>query len=1169
MRTFFVNLYAYFYKHKIFLFSVLLILIAVLAFFAVQLKFDENILSILPKNKENERISYVFQNINSADKIIIKITNTDSSDSSPDELIENAESFISLVDNKLDTSHMKELFYKTDDAQFLDVLEFMFQNIPYFLTEEDYERLDTLITSENIATILEENKKMLTSPIGMMYRKSLLQDPLRLSTSFLKELNNFRINSQYTTYEGYIFSQDLKSLLIFLTPRYPSSDTYNNSLLINELDNIIATFNSSATEKNQEETAYYVSYFGAAAIAVTNASQIKKDSILSIIIASTLIILILSFYFRNIRSLIVLLLPIIFGALFAFAGLYLTKGTISTIAIGTGSIIFGIAINYSLHFVIHLRQQPSIAYTIRDVAFPLTVGSITTIAAFSSLIFLRSKLLGDFGLFAALTLAGTILFTLIFLPHFFKDTVYALKSHARSTIWNKIADYSFENNKYLVLIIIILTVLFSFFSNQVKFEEDMNKINFMTKEQRATLNELSQTTTLSQQLIYVANEGDDIESALQEYEKNKLTIDSLQEKGVIKSCQSVGPFFPSKKLQQEKLKRWNNFLELHKDELVRLLKSEGKKIGFTENSFSSFENLLNTEFEVEESDYFTTLKQTFLNEFLIEKPEKSIVLTQLYLSPTDANSVKNAFPSSNSYAFDTKTLTQNMLNELSFDFNYLLWICGLIVLLFLFISFGRVEITVITFLPMAIAFIWILGLMGIFNIHFNIVNIILATFIFGIGDDYAIFIMEGLIYEYSYGKKMLNTYKTAVVLSAITMLIGIGSLIFAKHPAMFSLAQVSIIGMISVAIIAYTIAPFIFKWLISKKGKARKMPLTLLILSKTVAAFTVFSIGAILLSIFGFFVLTLGGKTEKHKLIYHQAICKTFRFLCRVMPQIPCEVQNPFQENFANPGIIICNHQSHLDLLYTLMLSPKIICLTNKTVWNSPFYGWVLRYASYYPINRGIENNIPVLQQAILDGYSILVFPEGTRSPNCEIQRFHQGAFHLAQKLNVDIIPIITHGIGHITPKTELILRKGKVTVKILERIRPDNQQYRKDKENYKVAKLFRQLYKEEYKKLTLEKETADYYRDLVLHNYFYKGVIVERHARRILSKDSVWMKKIEQLPDEGTHYVTDCEYGVYTLLAALVKKNLTIIASDPDPEKLALARHCPSVPANLIYVNQ
>ena len=60
---------------------------------------------------------------------------------------------------------------------------------------------------------------------------------------------------------------------------------------------------------------------------------------------------------------------------------------------------------------------------------------------------------------------------------------------------------------------------------------------------------------------------------------------------------------------------------------------------------------------------------------------------------------------------------------------------------------------------MAIAFIWILGLMGIFNIHFNIVNIILATFIFGIGDDYAIFIMEGLIYEYSYGKKMLTPIK--------------------------------------------------------------------------------------------------------------------------------------------------------------------------------------------------------------------------------------------------------------------------------------------------------------------------------------------------------------------------------------------------------------------------
>jgi predicted RND superfamily exporter protein len=109
--------------------------------------------------------------------------------------------------------------------------------------------------------------------------------------------------------------------------------------------------------------------------------------------------------------------------------------------------------------------------------------------------------------------------------------------------------------------------------------------------------------------------------------------------------------------------------------------------------------------------------------------------------------------------------------------------------------------------------------MSLLHIEFNIVNIILATFIFGLGDDYTIFITEGMMYEYARGKKMLGTYKNTVALSALIMLAGIGSLIVAQHPAMRPLAEITILGMVSVVITAYVLPPTSSGKLVTKRER--------------------------------------------------------------------------------------------------------------------------------------------------------------------------------------------------------------------------------------------------------------------------------------------------------------------------------------------------------------
>jgi 1-acyl-sn-glycerol-3-phosphate acyltransferase len=98
---------------------------------------------------------------------------------------------------------------------------------------------------------------------------------------------------------------------------------------------------------------------------------------------------------------------------------------------------------------------------------------------------------------------------------------------------------------------------------------------------------------------------------------------------------------------------------------------------------------------------------------------------------------------------------------------------------------------------------------------------------------------------------------------------------------------------------------------------------------------------------------------------------------------------------FSKSRVIISNHQSFIDILATSMLHPKIILLTNKWVWNSPVFGVVVKLADYYPVMEGVEESLGHLEKKAREGYSIMIFPEGTRSTDGKIRRFHsRGLLH-------------------------------------------------------------------------------------------------------------------------------------------------------------------------------
>ena len=217
---------------------------------------------------------------------------------------------------------------------------------------------------------------------------------------------------------------------------------------------------------------------------------------------------------------------------------------------------------------------------------------------------------------------------------------------------------------------------------------------------------------------------------------------------------------------------------------------------------ASFENRMND--AVRWTDYWSshdaqavvTLIQTEA-EAAGFRPEAFQPFYEMLLSPEDASLTPFSF--------------SDLTERLSDDFDYIGLCCSLIVFLFLWLSFRSFWLALIAFIPMALSWVWILALMQFFGLQFNIVNIILATFIFGQGDDYTIFIVEGLLYEQKTGKPMLPQYRQSIILSALIMLLGIGILVLAVHPAMHSLGTVTLIGMVIVLLMSFTIPPILFR----------------------------------------------------------------------------------------------------------------------------------------------------------------------------------------------------------------------------------------------------------------------------------------------------------------------------------------------------------------------
>ena len=210
IQNLFVAIYDFFTKRKLLLWLAFFVTLGGAVTLALKVKYLEDVTSILPNSKAIRAMNDVISHTQAGEQIVFIASFKDTAHTDPDSLINAVNGFGEQVQTKcapyIDTMHL-QMGGGYEEA-LLDIFQ---NNLPLFLTENDYKQLDTLLQPVKIDSTMQASRKILLSPASVVYKQMVAQDPAAISRIIWGKLRYLQFDPNYEIYNGYIFSKDQRS----------------------------------------------------------------------------------------------------------------------------------------------------------------------------------------------------------------------------------------------------------------------------------------------------------------------------------------------------------------------------------------------------------------------------------------------------------------------------------------------------------------------------------------------------------------------------------------------------------------------------------------------------------------------------------------------------------------------------------------------------------------------------------------------------------------------------------------------------------------------------------------------------------------------------------------------------------------------------------------------
>jgi len=813
--------------------------IGILSLFAAsRLTFDPDLLNLIPqRNKQVNDFRKVLADLGTIDYHIVVMTMPQGRDVHDyDSLIED------IAAGYRNSTRIQDVTYKLPNP--LDFVEVVLPRALLFLTPAEIEQVATKLSDAGIRESVARNRALLQTPQSMALKQLIQYDPFNLAPIFLQKFQSAGGGFQLDASSGYYLSADHTTLLILTKPKRPAQDVPFGKQLVAE-GSIIET---RALAKFQQNAAPgmpmpVIEHTGGYQIALGDADLIRQDVIINVLGSVVGVLALFLWAFRRAASLGYATAPMLLGLVMTFGAAGLVYGVLSSASAGFAALLAGLGIDFIT--VLYGRyvdernrgaaMPEALVIAMRTSMPGIFIAAITTAATFYAFLATDFRGMTQLGFLTGTGILFFLLAVAFLLPSLLvlserNEKKRPPKLYLHTFGSHHLIDAAVDHPKGMVLGWVIFVILAGIAATQVRFSDNIQDLR--AKGNIGVVNQEKITKKFGQSfdaMMYVV-QGATMDDVLARTNAASKELQQLVADHTISSFQSISTFVPPRDQQMaviEKL-RGGHDARFNVPRVESTFRSALAENGFKPEAYDSYLPLFEQALQPTEPISLKNLG----NEELLKLTSRFVKETNgqwmsvIYVYPVGGKWPRDVPPKLMAMAgrhpqdilTGVNLVSGTLRRIVKADATRATLIGVIAVAIIMFIAYRNLLYTALTFVPFVAGATGMLGLMAVFGLEFNFMNIFVGLMIIGCGTDYAVYVLQRFLEDPTVFETSAAETGKAVVMAALTTIVGYGSFALSHYPGLRSIGYASTFGIGIGGLAAITLLPSILVMLRKKES---------------------------------------------------------------------------------------------------------------------------------------------------------------------------------------------------------------------------------------------------------------------------------------------------------------------------------------------------------------
>jgi predicted RND superfamily exporter protein len=808
-----------------------LILAVLSGFLLTRINLQSDVLNLLPSNAPATGAFVTFlRDFGSADSLYIVLERESGGD------VESFGPFAEVLARHLmETGEFNEIHGRLDPVAREKIAGEFIPKAFLYLSMEDLKEIAARLEDGAIQRRIRELKKNLHSPIGAFATQLTAADPLDLLSVFRKYLPMMGGADS----EGLLLSPDRKMMLLIGKPKGSAPDVAYDELLLAKVGAAIKASRETAFEGGTTFADLRIGLAGGYVTALEDSRTIKKELFLNFTVSLLGVLGLFIVAFGWSVSFFYALIPLLLSPLFTLGFSSPFLGRLSESAGAFSAIILGLSIDFIiLLYSRYLEERnggqsvpEALRTSLANTGLGVLTAAVTTNASYYTLFVSDFRGIKEMGFLTGTGILVSMLCSFLIFPALVVWRERGLRKEKRSQAvyafgLERLGPLALRHPGWTLLLSIGVTLGCVGGAFQAKLNNDPRKLRPASYPSLALEERMQEKMGEGREMIVLLTKSRDPQEALELQGRLKILLDEAIASGLpISRYESLASFIPPFSQQKRNLE-WieaQGHRAFDPDRVVGKLRQILPREGLETEPFEPglkmlYRMVANRETLTWENFQGTPLRELG-NRFLRVHGDGLLSAVYVLIYPEFWNHPKaGSLLSKLRETIPGLQITGSKLvqDELSKLMAREAWTVLLIALIavggLIYLDFRSLRITLLALLPVMLACVWTLGLMGLFHVDLNFMNLIVFTMILGVGVDYVIYILHRWLERGATPREIgLTQVGKSVLVAGLATLIGFGSLILSSYPGLQSMGVVALLGVGFSFLLSMTLIPVLLQ----------------------------------------------------------------------------------------------------------------------------------------------------------------------------------------------------------------------------------------------------------------------------------------------------------------------------------------------------------------------